>query len=814
MRTQNLFARLKRYWIAIPLALVTLSVIRPAPRAADDDKSPTRLPTGAWLDPAGRSFDVGNMPLAMALAPEGNHFILSLNGWREQGVQVVERATGRVTQTLKQPAAFFGLAFSPDGQTLYASGGNQDAVYRYSWRDGKATPVDQIVLAEKKLHQDGTRFPAGLAMSRDGQQLYIAENIADMLAVVDVASKRIVQRLKTDHYPYAVAVSGDGNVYVSAWGGNSVSVFQTKAGQLAEAGKIVVGRHPSALALNAQGTRLFVACASADRVTVVDTTKRRVIKELQDSPPAGPREGSTPDALALAPDGTRLFVAEADNNAVAVFDLSTATAGATTKHAKDALAGRIPVGWYPTALVASADSLWVLNGKGRGTKANPDRRKPGESSDGPPTSYVLGQLDGTITELPLRPDAAGLQRWTARVGELNSWGRAQTRAAYPPFKHVIYIIKENRTYDQMFGDVAGGDGDPSLLFFPRTVTPNHRALAERFGLFDRFFVNAEVSAQGHQWSTSAYSTDYTEKVTPLTYSHRRAEPEDEGEVDEPINGYLWDAALRKGVTLRNYGEFAAPVKAKNPPPGSPRYRAVKAALAPHTHPDYPPFDMDISDQKRADVWLAELQTFVAKGTLPALEIIHLPCDHTSGARPGRRTPSAYVADNDLALARMMEALSKTPFWKETVVFVLEDDAQDGPDHVDSHRSVLMVISPYNRAGTLHRFVNTTDVVATMEEILGLEPLSQFVYYGRPLREIFAAEPDLRPYQALTPAQSLTELNPARGRNAAASLRLDFSKEDRADMALFNRVLWRAIKGEGVPYPGPKQMSPLEYIRGR
>ena len=410
MRTQNLSARLKRYWIAIPLALVTLNAMTPAPRAADDDKSSTRLPTGAWLDPAGRSFDVGNMPLAMALAPEGNHFIVSLNGWREQGVQVVERATGRVTQTLKQPAAFFGLAFSPDGQTLYASGGNQDAVYRYSWRDGKATPVDQIVLAEKKLHQDGTRFPAGLAMSRDGQQLYIAENIADMLAVVDVASKRVVQRLKTDHYPYAVAVSGDGDVYVSAWGGNSVSVFQAKGGQLAEAGKIVVGRHPSALALNAQGTRLFVACASADRVAVVDTTKRRVVKELQDSPPAGPREGSTPDALALAPDGTRLFVAEADNNAVAVFDLSTATAGVTTKHAKDALAGRIPVGWYPTALVAAADSLWVLNGKGRGTKANPDRRKPGESSDGPPTSYVLGQLDGTITELPSRPDAAGLQR--------------------------------------------------------------------------------------------------------------------------------------------------------------------------------------------------------------------------------------------------------------------------------------------------------------------------------------------------------------------------------------------------------------------
>jgi DNA-binding beta-propeller fold protein YncE len=814
MHTENLFARFSRYWIAIPLALVTFSAMMPSLRASDDGASSTRLPTGAWLDPAGRSFDVGNMPLGIVLAPEGNHFILSLNGWREQGVQVVERATGRVTQTLKQPAAFLGLSFSPDGQTLYASGGNEDTVFRYSWRDGKATLVDQIQLAEKKLHQDGTRYPAGLVVSRDGRYLYVAENLADTVAVVEVASKRIVQRLKTGHYPYAVTMSNDGIVYVSAWGGDSVSVFQAKGDALTEAAKIIVGRHPSALTLNKQGTRLFVACASADRVVVVDTTKRRVIKQLEDSPPAGPREGSTPDALALAPDGARLFVAEADNNAVAVFDLSSATAGATTRHAKDALAGRIPVGWYPTGLAASAESLWVLNGKGRGTAANPDRRNPKTYAEGPGASYVLGQLNGTITELPLRADAAGLQHWTARVGELNSWGKARTKPAYPPFKHVIYIIKENRTYDQIFGDLKAGDGDPSLLFFPQAVTPNHRALAERFGLFDRFFVNAEVSAQGHQWSTSAYSTDYTEKVTPLTYSHRRRDPDDEGEVDEPINGYLWDAALKKGISLRNYGEFALPVAAGGRPGMPPRYRAVKSALAPHTNPDYPSFDMAISDQRRVEVWLKEFQEFVSKGTLPQLEIIHLPCDHTSGAHPGRRTPSAYVADNDLALGRMIEALSKTAFWKETVVFVLEDDAQDGPDHVDSHRSVLMVVSPYNRAGTVHRFVNTTDVIATMEEILGLEPLSQFDYYGRPLREIFAAEADLRPYEALTPAQSLTEMNAPRGRNATASLRLDFSKEDRADMALFNRVLWRAIKGEDVPYPRPKQMSPHEYLRGR
>jgi DNA-binding beta-propeller fold protein YncE len=830
MHINTSLSRSTRRLIAILLAFVALTVTMPVPRAVmdasthanadanidanDDANKATRLPTGARLDPAGRSFDIGNMPLAMMLSPEGDHFIISLNGWREQGVQVIERATGRVVQTLAQPAAFLGLAFSPDGRTFYASGGNADAVYCYSWRDGKATRVDQIVLAEKKLHQDGTRFPAGLALSRDGRRLYVAENIGDALAVIDVASKRVLQRLKTDHYPYNVVVAADGTVYVSAWGGNTVSVLRAQAGGLlADAGKIVVGRHPSALALNAGGTRLFVASASADRVIVVDTTKRRVIKQLSDAPPAGPREGSTPDALALSPDGSRLFVAEADNNAVAVFDLSGLTAGLATKRAKDSLMGRLPVGWYPTALVASASSLWVLNGKGRGTKANTDGPQPGTKSDPASTSYVLGQLNGTITELPSRPANAELLRLTARVAELNSWGRQPAVPKYPPFKHVIYIIKENRTYDQMFGDLAGGDGDPALLFFPRQATPNHRAMVERFGLFDRFFVNAEVSQQGHQWSTSAYSTDYTEKITPSTYSHRRAEPDDEGEVDEPINGYLWDAALKKGITLRNYGEFAAPVASNNKAAAAPRYRAVKAALAPHTNPDYPSFDMNITDQQRAEVWLKELREFVTKGALPALEIIHLPRDHTAGARPGSPTPAAYVADNDLALGRMVEALSKTAFWKETVFFVLEDDAQDGPDHVDSHRSVLMVISPYNRTGTLHRFVNTTDVIATIEEILGLAPLSQFDYYGRPLREIFSATPDLRPYEALTPAQPLDEMNPRHGHNAEESLRLDFSKEDVADMDMFNRVLWRAIKGD-APYPRAKQMSSLEYIRGR
>jgi DNA-binding beta-propeller fold protein YncE len=781
-----------------------------------DTDQVTRLPTGMWLDPAGQSFDVGNMPLNVILSPQGNHFVLSLNGWREQGVQVIERATGRIVQTLVQPGAFLGLAFSPDGRMLYASGGNEDVVYCYNWLNGRATPTDNIVLAQKQTDESATRFPAGLAMSRDGRRLYVAENISDSLAIIDVASKQILQRLKTDHCPYHVAVARDGRIYVSAWGGNSVSVFKTKRdGSVKSAGNIIVGRHPSALALNAKGSRLFVSSASTDRIAVIDTAKHRVIRQLLDSPPAGPHQGSTPNALALSADGGRLFVAEADNNAVAVFDLSSKAAGIDTKRRIDQLVGRIPAGWYPTALLVSADSLWVLNGKGRGSKANPGGRQSNQEFDAASTSYVLGQLNGTISELPLHPGDEEMQGMTARVAELNSWDHGPTAPKYPPFKHVIYVIKENRTYDQIFGDLSIGDGDAGLLFFSEDSTPNHRALAERFGLFDRFFVNAEVSQQGHQWSTAAYVTDYTEKTTPSIYSNRRAMPSSDGDEEDPVNGYLWDAAVRKGITLRNYGEFVMPGEPKEDQATAvPHYSPIKTSLAPYTNPEYPGYDLNITDQKRADVWIKELEEFVGKGELPALEIVWLPGDHTAGAQPGQRTPAAFVADNDLALGRMVAALSRTPFWKDTIIFVLEDDAQDGPDHVDSHRSVLMVISPYNRAGTYHRFVNTTDIVATIEEILGIEPLSQFDYYGRPLREIFTVEPDLRPYEVLNPGQSLVELNPPKGQNAEASLLLNLSKEDVADMNLFNRILWRVIKGDGIPYPSIKQMSSLEYMRGR
>jgi YVTN family beta-propeller protein len=805
------------------IAVALLSVAACTPRGPSQDtpgREPRRLPTGKLLDPAGVTSPVGQMPLGMAASPGGRRLVLLLGGWREHGLQVVDR-TGRVTQTLPQEAAFVGLAFSGDGRALYASGGNTDAVYRYRWSGDSAVLADSIVLAPRAPHADGTHYPAGLALSADGRWLYVAENLADSVAVVDVATGTVMQRLATGRYPYGVAVGADGAVFVSNWGASTLSVFTVDpSGRLSPAPVIAAGRHPSALAASARGTRLFVASGSTDRVAVVDTRARRVVATLLDPPPAGPDEGTTPDALALSADGTRLFAAEADANAVAVFDLSAATAGDTAARGDDRLSGRIPVGWYPTSLVVLGDTLLVANGKGAGTGPNPDGPHPGRTH--PDTSYTLGQIRGSLSIVPLpREGGMTLAAFTTRVAQANGWDSVHAGGrAYPPFTHVIYILRENRTYDQVLGDLSQADGDTSLVLFGRTVSPNYHALAERFGIFDRFFVNAEVSADGHNWSMAAYATDYTQKTTPANYDgggrtydyggeNRNEIPDDD--VAEPAMGYLWDLVQRAHVDFANFGEFTV---SRPGPGGTTIYRAVKPFLAAHTDSTYPGWDLSILDQRRVDVWLTSFRRWVDAGRMPAFQIVYLPQDHTSGAQAGARTPQAMVADNDLALGRVVDALSHSPFWTNTVLFVMEDDAQNGPDHVDSHRSPLLAVSAYTRGGVLHRFTNTTDVLRTMEEVLRLDALSQFDHYGHPLRDVWRDAPDTSPYTALTPGVSLDERNPPHGRAARDSRRLDLATVDAADMDLFNRVLWMAVKGEGATYPGTHRMSLLEARRSR
>jgi hypothetical protein len=570
------------------------------------------------------------------------------------------------------------------------------------------------------------------------------------------------------------------------------------------------------MALSADGRYLFVASGSTDKVAILATSSNTVVGTIDDSNPAQTHEGSTPNALAISADDSRLFVAEADNNAVAIFDLGPLRQGEAYNPAAVQLLGRIPVGWYPSAVSVEGNDLFVLNAKGRGTAPNPGFRQTGERSVPHSPDYTLGQINGTLIVVPAaNSTAAALQNLSWRVATANGWNASRRSETYPPFQHVIYIIKENRTYDQVFGDLPQADGDSSLVFFPRAVSPNHHALAERFGIFDRFFVNAEVSPHGHNWSMGAYVSDYAEKTIPSHYSDRGRTYDYEGtnrgeiateDAAEGGNGYLWNLAERARIPYRNYGEFVEHRADKGD--SAKAYIGTKPALAAQTNTRYPGFDMAITDQHRVDIWMEDFQQFVRSGTMPRLQIMRLPSDHTSGASAGMPTPRAYMADNDLALGRIVEAVTRSPFWKNTVLFVLEDDAQDGPDHVDSHRSVLLVISAYNRGRILHRFTNTTDVLATIEDILGLDRLSQFDHYGRPLREIWEKKPDLAPYSALRPAVSLDELNPKRSALAEASKRLVLDVEDRSNDDLFNRILWRSIKGD-APYPGTKRMSALE-----
>lgn len=799
------------------------------PASASLDEGPRRLPTGRTLDPAGVVWPVGSMPLAMTLSPSGREVVVLLNGWREQGVQVVDRASGRVVQTLPQAAAFLGLAFSPDGHTLYASGGNQDVVYRYAWANARAQLTDSIIIEPKAPQKNGRRYPAGLALSPDGSHLYVAENLTDSLAVVDLATAAVVQRFGVERYPYGVVVDGEGTVYVSSWGGSTVSSFSAANGRLTATGRMSAGRHPSAMLLSHDGSRLFVASGSTDRVTVLETRRRRAVTSIIVTPPGGPGEGATPNALALSEDGKRLFVAEADNNAVAIVDLAATTAGVSGATGADTVSGRVPVEWYPTAVMVRGDTLLTLTGKGSGTGPNlqgpqPDRGRGDAGFDA--RQYTLGQTTGSlVTTTVARAGAAELAPLTARVARANRWGEPREKFTYPPIEHVIYIVKENRTYDQVLGDLAQADGDTSLVFFPRAVSPNHHALAERFGIFDRFFVNAEASPDGHNWTMAAYTTDYLQKTVPSNYSNRGRTydwegtnrgriPDNDDDVSEPANGYLWNLAQRAGLSFRNFGEFVIPADADRDAQMPTGYRGNKPFLRAHTNPDFPSFNLKIRDQIRADAWMAELAQWVQRGSMPRLQVIRLPNDHTSGGRADAPTPRAHVADNDLALGRMVEALSTSPFWKNTVVFVLEDDAQNGPDHVDSHRSPFFVISPYAGGGVSHRFANTTDVIATIEEILGLGTLSQFDHFGHPLHDIWRKTPDLRPYAALSPSVSLDEVNPRATRNARESAQLDLRFEDIADEVLFNQILWRMMKGEATPYPGARRISQLELARAQ
>jgi DNA-binding beta-propeller fold protein YncE len=790
-----------------PRRAATVAAPRLLPGVQPDGS--VQMPSQWSLRPAGKQLELGDFPVNLALHPSGRWLAALHAGYGEHEIQVVDLKLTRVVSRVNLDETFYGVCFSPDGKQLYASGCEYEVVHAFDFEDGLLARHRRLRVAPVT-----SKFiPAGLAVARDGKTLFAAGTWGDAVCILplETPENRETVALGKDSYPYACIPASDGKrLYVSLWNQASVAVVDLKEKSVVT--RWATEKHPTEMAQTADGKFLFVACANSTRVSVIDTEAGKGVETIACGLYPDSLPGNTPNSLCLTPDGEMLLVANADANTIAVFNVA--------EPGKARPLGFIPAGWYPTSVRFNPTDkrIYVANGRGTTPRANPQGPNPNLPRNQTVRQYIGGLYRGTLGIIdmptpermtayskaayactPLRKDLGV----TAEPGEGNPIPKRVGDAS--PIQHVIYIIKENRTYDQVFGDMKEGNGAPELCIFPEKITPNHHRLARQFVLLDNFYVDGEVSAQGHEWSMGAYCSDFVQKVWPLTYRGRRLQKlpgyAAEGHVDDiarPPSGYLWDRCAEAGVSYFSFGEWVNNGKTANDPG-----RAAVKSLEGHFDPKFRSFDMDYSDQKRADRFIEELQRFERAGELPRLVILRLPNDHTSGAKVGKPTPTAYVADNDLALGRVVEAVTRSKFWKDTAIFVIEDDAQNGSDHVDAHRTVALMISPYARRGVVDsNLYSTSSMLRTMELILGLKPMSQFDAAARPMYASFQAKPDLRGYAHVVPQTDLDAKNVAGAWGAKQSEDFDFTKEDAADDLLLNEVIWRSVRGPDHAMPPP------------
>jgi YVTN family beta-propeller protein len=804
----------------------------------------TLLPNGWTLTPEGTQVPVSDLPLNMAMSNDGRYLLVATNGWGPQTINVVDLTAGRSIQVIEVKKSWLGLTFAPDGKRFYVSGGDDNDVLIFDFAAGKATEAGKIHLGSSEYHvlddkaRDQARkagrgefaFPAGIALTPDGKTLYTAENLTKKVAVIDLGAGQVITKIDVGEYPYDCVISGDGKrAYVSNWGSRSIAVIDTAEKRVLT--NIAVGDHPNDLELTRDNKTLYVANANSNTVSVIDTAQLKEIEAISTALHPKSPIGSTPNALVLSPDEKTLYIANADNNNVAIVDVA--------KRGKSEVEGFIPTGWYPTSVRVSKDGkrIFVANGKGVASEANPRGPQPTKPRD-KDTQYIGAILKGTVSLIDL-PDKTRRARLTRRVyanspytDELLKAARApRVKTAIPvrigdpsPIKHVIYVIKENRTYDQVLGDMPEGNGDPNLTLFGDEVTPNQHALAREFVLLDNFYVDAEVSADGHNWSMGAYATDYIEKTWPTNYSRRGRSYDYEGskKIARPTRGYIWDYCAAAKITYRSYGEFVGVKDVKaggggdadqglDRKPGD-EYYTSEEALKGHFSPTFPPYNLAITDNTRIDRWLEEFREYEKTGNLPQFQIVRIGNDHTQGTRPGVPTPRAYVADNDLALGRLVEAVTNSKYWSTTAIFVLEDDAQNGSDHVDAHRSIAFVVSPYTKRKFVDSTMYTTSsMLRTMELILGLPPMSQYDAAATPMYNCFTDKADLTPFKHLPARVDLNEKNPPDAPGAERSLQMDFSKEDAAPDVEFNEIIWKAVRGADSQMPAPVRSAFVRVI---
>ncbi len=767
---------LKRSLLALPaIAGAALLATRLVPGSLPDGS--TLLPSGWRIRPAGRAVPVGTLPLNLVTLSDGS-IIVTNDGYGENSLMRIDPVRAQVVWRVPLPAAWLGLARTGREwrDTVWASGGPTNRVYRFAWQGGASWIRDSVALADS----GAKLYPAGLALLPRQSLVAVVGNLSDSVYFIDATTLQRRGAVAVGHRPYT-AVGDNSSLYVSNWGDSTVTVIDLSVSPPVRRSVIFVGPHPSALALH--GAELLVALAGANGVARVDLATGQVREQLSVALAPHAPPGSDPNALALSPDGRTLYVAMAGSNAVAVVRL-----GAKGMR----VAGLIPAGWYPSAVAASADgrTLYIANGKGNGSGANTDG------------TYIGKVIRGSVSIVPL-PDSVGLRRSTTQVYALSPFSNARLGATVrpsdrpPELKHVVYIIRENRTYDQVLGDVARGNGDARLAIFDNAVTPNAHAIARRWVLFDNFYVNGEVSADGHEWTDRAFASDYNEKTWPQIYSNRREWDLTSGEdLANPGGTYLWDVAQRNRLWVVNFGEMTESdddsTRTRTGRTNIPGLKDITAA-------NYPGFVLAIADTTRARLFADSVTSWDGQGRFPDLVIMWLPRDHTMGRQASRPTPRAMVADNDLALGLIVERLSASPAWPSLALFVLEDDAQNGPDHVDAHRSVLLVASPYARRDAVDStFYTTASVLRSIEQILGLPPLSQYDAGATPLWNAFARRLDATPFAHLPNTWSLDELNPTAFRSRIPTR--DLAEADEADEMELNREIWESVHPGSAPPP--------------